>query len=130
MFKIWQFYPLRLISVTLTRKYAVWYLGRPGNWRVVRGGSWNNDQINARAAYRNHNHPDNRNNNLGARVVRRSTSYAVPFLQVSGRRARTGGCCFHAAALPVNARWLRLAGCGQERQEMAQVGPVWHNSPV
>jgi formylglycine-generating enzyme required for sulfatase activity len=36
--------------------------------RVVRGGAWNNIQRNARAAYRNHNHPDNRNNNLGCRV--------------------------------------------------------------
>ena len=37
--------------------------------RVVRGGSWNNNHRNARAAYRNNNHPDNRNNNLGFRVV-------------------------------------------------------------
>jgi hypothetical protein len=36
---------------------------------VVRGGSWNNNQDNARAAYRNHNNPDNRNNNQGFRVV-------------------------------------------------------------
>jgi hypothetical protein len=36
---------------------------------VVRGGSWNNNHINARAAYRNRNHPNNRNNNLGFRVV-------------------------------------------------------------
>ena len=40
--------------------------------RVVRGGSWNNDQVNARASYRNDNAPDNRNNNLGLRVVRSS----------------------------------------------------------
>jgi hypothetical protein len=39
------------------------------NRRVVRGGSWNNNQDNARAAYRNNNTPDNRNNNLGFRVV-------------------------------------------------------------
>jgi hypothetical protein len=36
--------------------------------RVVRGGSWNNDQANARAAYRNNIHPDNRNNNVGVRL--------------------------------------------------------------
>jgi hypothetical protein len=36
--------------------------------RVVRGGSWNNNQDNARTAYRNNNTPDNRNNNLGFRV--------------------------------------------------------------
>jgi len=45
--------------------------------RVVRGGSWNNNQNNARAAYRNHNHPNNRNNNVGCRVVRRPTSYVA-----------------------------------------------------
>ncbi|MFZ4629996.1 MAG: formylglycine-generating enzyme family protein, partial [Blastocatellia bacterium] len=37
--------------------------------RLVRGGSWNNNQDNARAAYRNNNHPANRNNNIGFRVV-------------------------------------------------------------
>jgi hypothetical protein len=34
----------------------------------VRGGGWNNIQRNVRAAYRNNNTPDNRNNNLGCRV--------------------------------------------------------------
>ena len=33
--------------------------------RVVRGGSWNNNRDNARASYRNHNDPTNRNNSLG-----------------------------------------------------------------
>ncbi|MBL8666325.1 MAG: hypothetical protein JNM48_02550 [Rhodospirillales bacterium] len=36
---------------------------------MVRGGSWNNNRENARASYRNRNHPNNRNNNLGFRVV-------------------------------------------------------------
>jgi formylglycine-generating enzyme required for sulfatase activity len=53
---------------------ATWRLAR----RVLRGGSWNNNQNNARAVYRNNNHPDNRNNNVGLRVVRRPTSSAVP----------------------------------------------------
>jgi len=35
----------------------------------VRGGSWNNDQVNALAAYRDNNHPDNRDNNNGLRLV-------------------------------------------------------------
>jgi Sulfatase-modifying factor enzyme 1 len=46
--------------------------------RVVRGGSWNNNQNNARAAYRNNNHPDNRNNNIGFRVV--GVVHSPPFL--------------------------------------------------
>ena len=42
-----------------------------GRWRprVVRGGSWINNQRNVRCAYRNRNNPDNRNNNQGFRVV-------------------------------------------------------------
>ena len=36
----------------------------------LRGGSWiNNNPDNLRAAYRNNNHPDKRNNNIGLRVV-------------------------------------------------------------
>ncbi len=44
-------------------------LGSPKT-RVLRGGSWNNQPDNARAAYRNRNTPDNRNNNNGFRVAR------------------------------------------------------------
>ncbi|MEO6037619.1 MAG: SUMF1/EgtB/PvdO family nonheme iron enzyme [Saprospiraceae bacterium] len=35
-----------------------------------RGGSWNNNAENCRAANRNNNSPTNRNNNLGFRLVR------------------------------------------------------------
>jgi len=41
--------------------------------RVLRGGSWNNNPANLRAANRNRNTPDNRNNNIGFRVS--STTY-------------------------------------------------------
>jgi formylglycine-generating enzyme required for sulfatase activity len=37
--------------------------------RVLRGGSWNNNPHNVRAASRNRNAPDNRNNNNGFRVA-------------------------------------------------------------
>jgi hypothetical protein len=36
---------------------------------VLRGGSWNNNPRNARAAYRNNNQPDNWNNNNGFRLA-------------------------------------------------------------
>ena len=36
---------------------------------MVRGGSFNNTDNNVRAANRNRNNPDNRNNNVGFRVV-------------------------------------------------------------
>lgn len=37
--------------------------------RVLRGGAFNNNQRNVRCAYRNRNDPDNRNNNVGFRLV-------------------------------------------------------------
>jgi formylglycine-generating enzyme required for sulfatase activity len=36
---------------------------------MLRGGSWNNNQRNARVSYRNNNQPDNFNNNIGFRLV-------------------------------------------------------------
>jgi hypothetical protein len=35
----------------------------------LRGGSWNNNQNNARVSGRNNNHPNNKWNNYGFRVV-------------------------------------------------------------
>jgi hypothetical protein len=35
----------------------------------LRGGSWNNNDNNCRVANRNHNNPDNRNNNNGFRLL-------------------------------------------------------------
>lgn len=37
--------------------------------RVLRGGSFNNNARNVRCANRNRNNPDNRNDNIGFRVV-------------------------------------------------------------
>ena len=39
-------------------------------WAALRGGGFNNTADNARAGYRNHNHPDNDNNTIGLRLVR------------------------------------------------------------
>ena len=36
--------------------------------RVLRGGAFNNNRQDVRAAYRNNNDPANRNNNVGFRV--------------------------------------------------------------
>jgi iron(II)-dependent oxidoreductase len=40
-----------------------------GKFRVLRGGSWGNDEDLARCACRNRNHPNNWNNNRGVRVA-------------------------------------------------------------
>ncbi|MBK7955258.1 MAG: SUMF1/EgtB/PvdO family nonheme iron enzyme [Candidatus Accumulibacter sp.] len=52
---------------------------------VVRGGSWNTHRDNARCAYRNRNHPGNRNDNTGFRVVLRSSHVLQPLLLVPPR---------------------------------------------
>jgi formylglycine-generating enzyme required for sulfatase activity len=38
-------------------------------YRVLRGGSWNNNARNSRVSNRNNNTPGNRNNNNGFRLV-------------------------------------------------------------
>ncbi|MBI5287103.1 MAG: SUMF1/EgtB/PvdO family nonheme iron enzyme, partial [Deltaproteobacteria bacterium] len=43
--------------------------GQVKTTRVLRGGSWNNNPGNTRAANRNRNNPDNRNNNNGFRCA-------------------------------------------------------------
>lgn len=53
-----------------------------GNNRVLRGGSWNNNADNCTVSNRNNDNPNNRNNNLGFRVVRPSSiiiSWQVKF---------------------------------------------------
>jgi hypothetical protein len=45
-------------------------LDTEGSNRVNRGGSWNNNAQNVRVPNRNNNTPDNRNNNIGFRLVR------------------------------------------------------------
>lgn len=52
--------------------------------RVVRGGSWvNNNPQNYRAAKRNRNNPHNRNNNGGFRVVVVPQSFSTAVLATS-----------------------------------------------
>jgi hypothetical protein len=44
--------------------------GLNGGDRVIRGGSWNSNARNVRAANRNGNDPGNSNDNLGFRLLR------------------------------------------------------------
>ena len=63
-----------------------------GDYRVVRGGSWNNDNNdNFRCANRNNNRPDNRNNNNGFRC---SSTLHCQGLSVYGRT----GCAWKVQA--------------------------------
>jgi hypothetical protein len=60
---------------------------------ALRGGSWNNNQRNARVSYRNNNHPDNFNNNIGFRVVVapdfQPVGKAVALRRPAGRKRKT-----------------------------------------
>jgi hypothetical protein len=97
--------------------------------RVVRGGSWNNNQDNARATYRNDNDPHNRNNNLGLRVVR-SSHIVIPLLMAQPGLYDVAWLLRACPpALPVRATLPELAADHGLRPEakgirMAQVSPV------
>ncbi|MDA1053033.1 MAG: hypothetical protein O3C40_21485 [Planctomycetota bacterium] len=58
----------------------------------MRGGSWNNNASQARAGNRNYNTPDNRNNNIGFRVLR--------------------VCAASTASVAVRNRWQLPESCG------------------
>ena len=81
---------------------------------MVRGGSWNNNQDNARCAYRNNN-PDNSNNNVGFRVVSHTSAESGPAMpRVAPHRRRPRGAeakrCLQrrdGAACPRLARAMR-----------------------
>ena len=67
----------------------------PYRRRVLRGGAFHNNARNARCADRNHNNPDNRNDNNGFRVVASTLSKSgntwrgfAPF-----RAEENGGVC-------------------------------------
>jgi len=63
-----------------------------------RGGSWNNNPVNCRSAYRNNNNPRETNNNIGFRIVCSSPSTLqyqnrqVGYLSGVSRRVQTCSC--------------------------------------
>ncbi|QQS45408.1 MAG: hypothetical protein IPM66_15870 [Acidobacteriota bacterium] len=110
----------------------------------LRGGSWNNNQDNARAVYRNNNNPNIRNNNIGFRVVVRPT----PLSLFNGHQP-WGGCrvapFYQGQAASGIAGRVRFAGRGGdikkarmdpvrtgEKHRRAHIEPVngWRKSPV
>ena len=48
---------------------SAWVDTPRGSDRVVRGGSWYGNAVNCRVAFRNHGHPDSRNDYLGFRAA-------------------------------------------------------------
>ena len=63
--------------------------------RVLRGGAFNNEARNVRCAYRNRNNPNNRNNNIGFRLV--SASHILSLLLWCRRAVYLPlACCEHS----------------------------------
>lgn len=101
-----------------------------GSNRVKRGGSWNNNAANTRAANRNRNKPDNRNNNLGFRLAlppaHRETADAgpsdpdeIPSL-AEGQREKTKPVLVACAGRPGQGSVIVLCSSGlQARRESA-----------
>ncbi|MEI6341466.1 MAG: SUMF1/EgtB/PvdO family nonheme iron enzyme [Verrucomicrobiota bacterium] len=84
--------------------------------RVVRGGSWNNDdRANLLSSYRNNDEPDERNDNIGFRVVLgvEGSARKVP----SGWRdvVRGEGPCAAGAKRRPNLRGHALVDPGKRR---------------
>ena len=107
-------------------------MGRPViESRVVRGGSWNNNQENARAGYRNNNRPDDRNNNIGFRVVCSSHIQPSPFESPAGLAGQgwpdAAGGCWMARAGPVRApesrRRAHSKGAGRRLGRQLRLAP-------
>jgi len=82
--------------------------------RVVRGGSWNNNQANARAAYRNNNAPDNRNNNVGFRLA--CASHTFDLLRWRGVKTRCERAHRHRRQGRRFQHWPPTPVCGPRRR--------------
>jgi hypothetical protein len=90
----------------------------------LRGGSWNNNPDNVRAAYRNNNNPNNRNNNNGFRVVRRLTSQVHPFKEAADVAPQPGSSPTRESCFQFMSTGHGLWNAVIEGDEMAQVSPV------
>jgi hypothetical protein len=75
---------------------------------VLRGGSWNNNWNNVRAANRNNNNPDNRNNNIGFRCAGSPGAFLEG--QVCRVHGRGAGAQREENSRPVPSWALRFAG--------------------
>ncbi|MBI5750277.1 MAG: hypothetical protein HZA00_14255 [Nitrospinae bacterium] len=70
---------------------------------MLRGGSWNNNAKNTRAANRNRNNPDNRNNNNGFRVastLKCLIARASKFKDFEGVQVRVQTCLLPCEIMP------------------------------
>ena len=94
--------------------------GAAESCRVLRGGSFNNNERNARAAYRNRNNPNNHNWNSGFRVC------VAAHFSHRARAARRK--CRPAMARRPRHREKARPAPGRSRVRWARLGQIW-NSP-
>ena len=86
--------------------------GQAHRHRVLRGGSWNNNDNNMQCANRNRNNPDNRNNNIGFRVV--ASTFFETIVVVAGNVWRVSPSRpRQKMAEPVPGRLQLFADCGE-----------------
>jgi len=85
---------------------------------VLRGGSWNNNWNNVRAANRNNNNPDNRNNNIGFRCAAAGPGV---FLKGQVRRVHGRGAGAEREELQTCSRLGRLGAQPKKNRPR----PVW-----
>ena len=90
--------------------------GTAESCRVLRGGSFNNDQRNARCAYRNRNNPNNRNDNNGFRVV------------VAAHFSLRTHVCFQRTRPPEMSPGYWLGDRGFERKRGLSLAEPWVSS--
>ncbi|RLC74608.1 MAG: hypothetical protein DRJ03_27740 [Chloroflexi bacterium] len=88
---------------------------------MLRGGSWNNNQKNVRAANRNNNAPDNRNDNIGFRCV---SAASGEFLKGQVRHVHGRGASAEREKVQVCSRLGRLWRLNQR-----QIGPALCGRP-
>ena len=97
--------------------------GTAGSLRVLRGGSFLNNERNARAAYRNRNNPHNRNRNNGVRV---GVAAAHSSQERSGSPEMSPGYGLATEALRESAAcpWPQSRACGPAGSGEYRIAPA------
>jgi hypothetical protein len=100
--------------------------GRQGSNRVNRGGSWNSNARNVRAANRNANERGNRNDNLGFRLAGAQTLPCAERARAAPDQTAvaTGGACRRRTQRGPR-RASSGSGCAVERSPGLRLSGAW-----